>query len=277
MDDEGQDRSGRSGKTLGTGDRAASFQASRRALGPLEQFKRLRWEQAATGEKSVSSSPFLAAFDTLPGHWRLLDTLHVGQAGPNRLPGGDCENLQTMLAAGWRHVEHPLNGIRSVVELSTANAHTGYNSLHLKVALSDPEETPGLVETAPVWVVTAPVPVRAGELMAIRGFVRVPTAITGSADGLAIIDSIGGEALAERVPQSKNWLPFVLYRLAPRDGPLTVTFALSGFGEAWIDDVTIQGIGRPGARQVDATQGVERGGAVRLRHNGAIRSGRDAD
>jgi hypothetical protein len=241
-------------KALAAGDRPNAFQASRRALGPLEQFKRLRWEQAATGEKSLTGSPFLAAFDTLPAQWHLVDALHLGLAGPNRLPGGDCENLQGMMAAGWRHVEHPLSGVRSIVELSSANAHTGYNSLHLKVQLSDPEEIPGLVETAPVWVVTAPVPVRAGELLAIRGFVRVPTAITGSTDGLAVIDSIGGEALAERIGQTKNWTPFVLYRMAPRDGPLTVTFALTGFGEAWIDDVTIQAIGRAVPGQAGAGQ-----------------------
>ena len=35
---------------------------------------------------------------------------------------------------------------------------------------------------------------------------------------------------------------FFLYRVAPSDGPVWITFALTGLGNAWIDDVTIQTI-----------------------------------
>ena len=87
-----------------------------------------------------------------------------------------------------------------------------------------------------------------------------------------IIDSIGGEALAERIgptPGWKNvdrqrqglkplpvkpdkqdqdpaddWKEFSIYRVAPQDGPLSVTFALCGLGEVWLDDVAIQPVER---------------------------------
>ena len=235
--------------------RSEAFLAARQALGPLEQFKRLRWEQAVTGDHLLpaSPSPFTAAFDTLPAHWRLLDELHASHEGPNRLPGGDCENLQAMLAAGWKHFEHLQSDLRGTVELSAANAHTGQSSLHLKVQPADPEDPPALVETPPEMVVTAPVPVRRGELLVIRGFVRIPKAIDGSVDSLAVIDSIGGEGLAQRIGPTKGWQPFVLYRVAPSDGPVTVTFALTGLGEAWLDDVTIQSISRmPNAQPAPA-------------------------
>jgi hypothetical protein len=35
-----------------------------------------------------------------------------------------------------------------------------------------------------------------------------------------------------------------MYRAAPRSGPLVVTFALAGLGEAAIDDVTVEIIHR---------------------------------
>jgi hypothetical protein len=45
--------------------------------------------------------------------------------------------------------------------------------------------------------------------------------------------------LAQRIGESTAWREFTLYRAAPRDGNVTVTFALSGMGEAWLDEVTV--------------------------------------
>ncbi len=74
-----------------------------------------------------------------------------------------------------------------------------------------------------------------------------PQRIAGSVDGLLIVDSLGGEPLAERIMQTKGWQEFSLYRAAPHSGPMTVTFALTGLGEAFLDDITIQPIDRPAA------------------------------
>jgi hypothetical protein len=68
----------------------------------------------------------------------------------------------------------------------------------------------------------------------------VPGPITGSADGLLIVDSLSGEALADRIGKTAGWRQFVLYRVAPQSGAMCVTFALSGLGEAQLDDVVIQ-------------------------------------
>ncbi len=82
--------------------------------------------------------------------------------------------------------------------------------------------------------------VEAGQIVCIHGWVQVPAAITGSTDGLLVVDSLSGECLADRIGQTKGWRQFALYRVAPRSGPMCVTFALSGMGEAWLDDVEIQ-------------------------------------
>jgi hypothetical protein len=54
-----------------------------------------------------------------------------------------------------------------------------------------------------------------------------------------VYDSLAGPTLAERIPVTDGWREFVLYRAAPRDGEMTVTFALTGFGEAYLDNVTV--------------------------------------
>jgi hypothetical protein len=74
-------------------------------------------------------------------------------------------------------------------------------------------------------------------------------------DGVMVYDSLAGPALAARfdAPVAPNgagngvWREFTLYRAVPPDASrdrgkaeLTITFVLTGLGEAWIDDVTIE-------------------------------------
>jgi hypothetical protein len=57
-----------------------------------------------------------------------------------------------------------------------------------------------------------------------------------------VIDSLGREALAERIGCSESWTEFVLYRGTREAADLTLTFALTGLGEAHVDDVIVQRI-----------------------------------
>ena len=56
-----------------------------------------------------------------------------------------------------------------------------------------------------------------------------------------------------------GWREFVMYRAAPRADNATVTFALTGVGEAWIDNVSIQTIRPGGAPVADAQREAIRG------------------
>jgi len=76
----------------------------------------------------------------------------------------------------------------------------------------------------------------------MHGWVRVPSPIVGSLDGLMIVDSPSGVALAERIQSVGQWQEFTRYRVADQSGRVSLTFVLSGIGEAWIDDVTIQAL-----------------------------------
>jgi len=55
-----------------------------------------------------------------------------------------------------------------------------------------------------------------------------------------VIDSLTGPALAQRIQPADQWQEFVLYRVAPQSARSALTFALSGDGTAYVDDVTIQ-------------------------------------
>ena len=80
------------------------------------------------------------------------------------------------------------------------------------------------------------IPVEPGTFIRIQGWVYVPDAIAGSLDGLLVLDSLGGEPLAERFGDTTGWKQFtaILPRPAPAPYSMTVTVALTGFGEAWM-------------------------------------------
>jgi hypothetical protein len=227
-------------RAMAAGDRRTAFIEARRANTPLGQLQRKHWQRAEASLRSTVASPFTATFDTLPEHWQLLAVLRASAHQENVLAGGDFEDLQSMIEAGWRHVEHAQDGVETKVEVAPGGSSNGRSCLRMEVQPRDRSKAAVLLETAPLWVTSPAVPVSRGMIVSIRGRIRVPAAVRGSVDGLMIIDSLGGEALAERFGQTGGWEEFVLYRAAPSDGQLRLTFALTGFGEAMIDDVTIR-------------------------------------
>ena len=231
-------------------DHPSAVVGARRVMRSLRTAQRDAWKVALSGLSSPVSSPAAIGFDTLPWHRRLMQRIAASQTGENRLPGGDFESPGTMHAAGWQHQIHPLSDVQSSAHLLAGAARSGQGGLRLSVEPVDPKYPPALVETAPVWITTPAVPVEAGELVCIHGWVQIPAAVTASVDGLMIIDSLTGEALAERIGQTAGWQQFVLYRIAPRAGQMAVTFALTGLGEVWLDDVAIQPLVAPATSPV---------------------------
>ncbi len=232
---------------LATGDTRTALLHARRAMRPLRMLERASWLAAVGPLGSPVASPATVCYTTLPWHADLITRISASRPGPNRLLGGEFENLDAMMSAGWHHYQHPSEGIRTEAELSPAAAHSGRLGLRLSAQPEQPDSSPILVEAPPVWIVSPGVSVEAGELVRIQGWVQVPKPLTGSVDGLMIVDSLGGEVLAERIAATTTWQPFTLYRVAPRSGQMTVSFYLSGLGEAWLDDITVQPLGSAAA------------------------------
>ncbi|MEE8451435.1 MAG: hypothetical protein V3R99_05945, partial [Thermoguttaceae bacterium] len=217
---------------------------ARRAMRALRLVERTYWQAALKGIDSPVAYPGAVGFATLPWHRQWLARIAASQPQPNRLAGGDFEHIQTTLGAGWRHFQHGVAGLQTSADLTADAAHSGQAGLRLVVRAEDPENAPAVVETTPVWLVSPPLRVEPGQLLRISGWVHVPTAISGSVDGLMILDSLTGAALAQRIGQTDGWQQFTLYRMVPHSGEMTVSFALTGLGEVRIDDVTIQVMGR---------------------------------
>ncbi len=232
----------RCGAALAARNSEQAYLHSRRALRPLRILERVHWDAAVSAFGSPVTNPLATSFESLPQLWDYASQWKNLALAPNQLDGGDCEDLRRMLAAGWRHYKHEAPELVTAADLAQGGSHSGQFSLRLKVTPEDPDAPPDLVETPPIWVTSSPVPIAAGGMVRIHGWVRVPAPVTGGADGLMIIDSLSGPALAERIGETVGWREFNLYRGAAQAGEVHVTFALTGLGEAWIDDVTIEPI-----------------------------------
>ncbi len=231
---------------LNAGDYKTAYLLANRAARALRLIERSHWEAAAVKLGAPASSPLAVGFTTLPEHWRMVETLRGVQPGASQLGGGNFENLDAMVASGWEHVEHAENGVKSIVELAPQAARSGRLGLRLRAAPASPGSPVAMVESPPVWISTPQVRFAPGTWVRIHGWIKVATPIVGSVDGLMIGDSLGGKALAERIGATKGWREFTLYRVVNDSGSVAATFALSGLGEAFLDDVTIEPIAGAG-------------------------------
>ncbi len=239
----------RQAESLAASDMPRAYGAARHAMEVLRQVERVAWDQATSGVDELAD-PLMVSFSTLAVREAFVQQISAAERSPNRLAEGGCENLAAMLAAGWKHFQHPQAGIRTSVDLSPAAAHTGAAGLLLQATTTD-NNAPGAVETPPLWITSAPVDVEAGDLLQIEAWIRIDAPIQASSDGLVVLDSHSGEPLATRITQTQGWRKIALYRAATQRAPFVLTFALSGVGQVAIDDVTVQIVHRrpPGWQQ----------------------------
>jgi len=238
------------GEALATADPSEALARLRRAAAIAGQFERRIWENGVRADGSMVASPLLASDATLAEHWRFIEARAQSAPGNELLPGGGMDRIEDLAGHGWRHFAQPHPDIRTGVEIVKADSARGSGHLRLVAAPRDPAAAPVVVETPPLWIATPPLVAPAGKLLEIVAMVRVPSPITGSVDALLVFDSLGGPALAERVRPTKGWKRLVLHRIVPADAagePLVVTFALTGFGSAEIDEVSVRTLERGAA------------------------------
>jgi len=235
--------------SLAMRDDAGAYDHARRAMRSLRLVQRGTWERAVASAGSPMQSPATVAFSTLPWQGPLGARIAASRPGPNRLAAGGFEGLDAMLAAGWRHYRHQSEGVETSAAVVPEAVHSGRSGLRMVALPEDPDRPPEMIEVPPIWITTPGVPLEAGQIVRIQAFVSIRRPITGSVDGLLIFDSFSGEALAERIGQTRGWQPLVLYRAAPVSGMMRVTFALTGLGEVELDDVSIQVL-EPAGRRV---------------------------
>ena len=190
--------------------------------------------------QSKTSSPLTMHSALVPLHWVLAGQTPKSESGINHLAAGDFEDLGLMKRSGWSNSRIEDQRLRTHVELAQDAAKDGRTGL--KLTTSGAME---MVESVPLWVGSPPIRVKTRQLVRIHGWVNVPRVIAGSEAGFRIVDSIGGQSLAETIPVTQGWQEFTLYRNAVSDSQLRVTFELTGIGQAMVDEVTVQVIDLP--------------------------------
>jgi len=230
-------------------DPAGAVELLQRAAAIGGQVERLAWERGVLATGSMVASPLSTSDATLAEHWRFVEALSTTHPSAELLAGGGMERIEDLAGNGWRNFALSQEAIATAVEIDHAQPAEGRGSLTIRAEPRAEGDAPVVVETPPVWVTTPAVRPPTGKLLQIQARVWVPAPIKGSVDGLLVFDSLGGPALAERVGTTSSWRRLVLYRIVPADAgdePFTVTFALTGLGEARIDDVSIRVLDRAG-------------------------------
>ncbi len=222
---------------LRTGDTKNALLATVQGHDLIRRVQRHAWEEAVLLFPSPASSPLCASFATLPLHAQASNHLSAGAWSDNLLRAGDCESLELMLRSGWRQSAAAELAANTLVELSLHAPAGGRSALRLAYRVPTGAALPS--EDWPVRVTSGPMSVVPGQVLRIHGWVKVPEKIRGTRDGLLIFDSLSGVELAERVEVTEGWREFTLYRIATREDELTLTFALTGYGEAWVDEVSV--------------------------------------
>lgn len=220
------------------GDLTGCYRHTRRVESFVIQARRQWWDAARSSFSSPLSSPCCVTFDTLPSHLRLIARLQQGSWTKNGLPAGDCEQLDQLLATGWKQQRGDLAEVQAGVELSTRQPHGGSSCIRLVAQSGSKGDI--LFDEPAVSIATGPILARERQVARLHGFVRVPEALGGIYSGLLIYDNFAGPTLADSIGHAPEWREITLYRAVPRDGELSFTFGLAGIGEAFIDDLTIE-------------------------------------
>ncbi|MEX2285700.1 MAG: hypothetical protein WD648_01345 [Planctomycetaceae bacterium] len=208
-------------------------------LQSLRSLQSAHWDEAVETFGSPIASPYTVCFQTLPDHWRMIDRLGKStyNVDSNLLRSGDFEDIDTMKLAKWEHAQNAVENVRADAELYPS-AQQGRYCLRLIAVPQAGKDAPEAVTEAPVTVTTPPMPVRAGQIIHISGWVKVSTSITGNPNGAILYDSLLGTVGALRWYEATDrWERFVAVREVQRSGEFTITMSLTGLGVVQFDDL----------------------------------------
>jgi hypothetical protein len=146
-----------------------------------------------------------------------------GASRPIALPGDDYKPPAPELGRGVLKLEVRLRG------------EVGKDGKPVSKTTHPLERTFLVVESPPVRVPP-------GSLVRISGWVKIPSEIRLTADGVLFYDDIGGEPLGVRLLSTDGgkWKQFHLYRRVPASGQVSLSVALTGVGVAYFDDLRVE-------------------------------------
>jgi hypothetical protein len=217
----------------------AAFAAATAAGRQLDRSFEQRVAANGTG-RTVTSDVITTGIESLGSISTLRAMIASRKKEANQLYGGDFEDLDQIVRFGWKHVTRDVPGAVSHVELVGDEPYHGSYCLAMTTWPSSQEEPSTLLAETPVWVTSPPVPVHEGEMLEVTGWVRIDEPITGHADGLQVVDNLGGQDLSLRIRKTDGWQLFRIVRHVPTSTNFQMTFALHGFGKARLDAIMVQ-------------------------------------
>lgn len=265
----------RAAKAMANNQPDVAYRESRTALRPLRIVMREHWKHATAGLTTPTASPYAISFYTLPQHWELARRVQPAKAGANLLKHGDFElsekapegGASVKSLPGWTVRETHLDAVTCTAAI--VNVTDGVFDrksptdppdapdpprpalgrhcllLHVKAANepTDPKlkkdfRAPAALERVSLAVDTPAVALPPGTWVRISFWARVPN-IESSADGVLAFDTVGSEPLAVRMYGSR-WKQYALYRQVKADGKIAMTFAMTGLGVAYFDNLRIE-------------------------------------
>jgi hypothetical protein len=199
------------------------------------------WNEAvlSQGVTVPLSSPYTVCFQTLPDHWRLVERIGRAADRPqdNLLATGDFEDPR-IVQEEWIHSQHAVEGVRANATL-VSPAHRGKYALQLTASPSPGFAPPVVIPKAPVTVTSPAVPVRAGQVLYVTGWINVVSPVTGSLDGVTFHDNIGGMLGALRFNEHLGWQRFQFVRDVRQNADFRLTVNLNGIGQVLLDDLRV--------------------------------------
>ena len=258
----------RAAALLGRGESNVSRLYSDATLQTLRILQRAHWEHAVRESATPVASTSSRCFQTLPEHWELAAAVVGSGSGFRpRLLGGDFEDLEGMIRAGWSSQRAAISGMTMAAEVYRGSrGRDGERGSCLRLlAVSDLRASvPTRLPQYTVIVDSPSVSVSAGELVRITGRIRLVSARPGSLDGGVLEDTLGGPAARLHCRRTGGWRRFELLRRAERGGDVRLRVALEGLGELRVDDLQIEVLSGGLARQLGSPTvefGVERAGS----------------
>jgi len=240
LKDDAQSRLKASREFWTNGDYRQAYAEAQRALRPLRILMRSQWELATRQLDIPVASPYAVSFYTLPRHWQFMQQVQGARVGPNVLPDGSFEVTPDQAPNSWLPQEVTLDDVELAAWRVGDDPRDGRRCLKLEVKPKNKETPPGALERTFLAINSPAVKLQPGTLVRISGWLKVPEAITASADGVLLYDSAAGEPLAVRVTGATPWKKYTLYRRVPETGTINVTLALTGIGSVYFDDVRIE-------------------------------------
>jgi hypothetical protein len=221
-------------RLLDASDFRGSYLAAQRSLRNARELQAVSWKKGV-GKNPPTSSVFTASYYSLPEHYRLRQMMDQTSFSANVLRGGSFDDGGTLDQAGWSYDPHVTDDVQASAMLVPAG--TG-KALEIKVQAS--AEEPFVLENTRVQIASPAVRVEAGQILRVRGKIKIPADIVGSIDGAMVWDSIGGESMALHFTRSTASEPFEIIRPIRDSGEVRLHLMMTGMGTCQFDDLSIE-------------------------------------